>query len=127
MRASCLAVGRGRSLRERGREVLTGSLLAAAPARRPLLQKGIHAFRGVLEKHPPGHRGARELVRRLERPLELLVERALAEADDGGASRQNDVGKPLHGCVELVRRHDAVDEAPGERGGRVDGLAGQKR
>ena len=59
--------------------------------------------------------------------VDLLVERALADRDRVRArarDRRDELGDRL---VELLRGDDAVDQAPLERGLRVDRLAGQQQ
>ena len=48
----------------------------------------------------PRHRLGRAVVRRTQRPVDLRVERALAERDHRRAARNDPIGERLHGPVE---------------------------
>src|SRR5262245_45126583 len=72
----------------RSRSFIAGSL-SSAPRGRPLLQEGIHAFGRVFEEDALRHGLSGGGVGVGERPVDLVVEGALAAPDHRGALRQD--------------------------------------
>src|SRR6266704_3732922 len=100
--------------------------LFSAPARLALGDERIDAFGGVLEHHVAGHALGGERIGVHEPLFHLLVEEALAHAHHGAAVREDLAGELVDLGIELGERRDAVYQAPGERGPRVDRIAGKE-
>ena len=58
--------------------------------------------------------------------FELFVEEALAQRHDAGGFLDERSGELPSRGIELVDRHNAIDETPGECGLRVDEIAGEQ-
>ena len=101
-----------------------------APARRAFLGERAHPLAHVLR----GERGAAQLdqllldLRRRARPRRRAARRSRACCPSAPAARCRQLARQLErDRVELVRGGDAVDQAPGERRGRVDVAAEQEQ
>ena len=69
-----------------------------------------------------GHDRPDVLVRIRLGPLDLVVERPLAEADHPGAEAEDLAEQRVDGVIELGDGDHLVHETPGQRGRRVDRL-----
>src|SRR5579864_6358743 len=93
------------------------------PARGALFDERVDTLGRVRIGHVAGHHFGRDRIRIAERPVDLAIERALAEGHHRSAPRNDPIGEELHRAVELRRLDDAIDEPPVERGARIDRLA----
>jgi hypothetical protein len=95
------------------------------PVRLALIQESIDAFLRVGELAGRGHHLDRVRVSLRLVQVDLRVQGLLADA----LARRRPPGHPVqqivHGVIELIRRYDAVDQAPVECGPRVDHVTGQ--
>src|SRR5262245_13742289 len=86
-------------------------ILTASPHRRPLLEEGVHAFGGVFEEDALRHRLSGGGVGIGQRPVDLVVESALAAPDHSGTLREDVVDEALDRRVERLGRRDPIDQA----------------
>src|SRR5437016_4909646 len=94
----------------------------AGPRRRPLLQERAHALLGVGGHGVQRHDGLREVVGLALIDVDLPVERFLADLYGQRAGVGDLAGELSNRSVELIDRHDPVDEAPLGRRDGVDEL-----
>src|SRR5215831_4459644 len=100
--------------------------LFPAPARLALGEKGVDALARVGEHHVARHALRGEGVGVLQTFLDLLVEQLLAHGDHRPAVSQDLLRERFRLLVEPGGRHHQVDQAPGERGARIDEVAGEQ-
>src|SRR5438093_695603 len=98
--------------------------LASAPCRRALLEEGAHAFLGVVGARVHCHDGLGEVVGAVLVELDLGVESLFADPDRERARARDGVDDDGDLVFQLLGWHDAVDEAPVQRGGGIDRPAG---
>src|SRR4051794_22916960 len=96
------------------------SSAAALPLGRALVEEGPHPFLRVVELAARRHHLDGVVVRLALAEGQLRVERLLAERLALGAAAGDAADQLGHGRVELVVRHDAVDQAPLGSGPCVD-------
>src|SRR5262245_24640288 len=92
----------------------------------PLLQERAHCLTAVLGEGALRHRLGGAGVRGVEVEVQGLVEHLLAEGLRGAAAAAGGECEALGLRLEAIARHDAVDQAPVERGARIDRVAGER-
>src|SRR4051794_7172967 len=99
---------------------------SARPLRRTFVQERTHAFLGVGELARCSHDLHRVVVSLALAERKLRIERLLAQRLALRTAAGDPVEQPEDCIVELVRRHDRVDETPVECGRGVDHVTGHR-
>src|SRR5215469_1970140 len=122
--ATVLVIVRAPGKRKRGAEAICAMLQPRCGCSAPpaagrvdagtLLEEGSHRLASVVGERTRRHGVDGALVCRVE--LERVVEDLLAERFRGAAAATRGEGEALRLLVELLAGHDAVHQAPGDRG-----------